>query len=475
MAKKKFRLFDAILSVICVVFVAEAAAPAAAIGNTQYFWWIFLIIAFLLPYGLIVSELGTTYNDEGGLYDWVKRAFGHKWGSRVSYYYWINFPLWMAALAVLFPPVIGVVVGFELDIVTSTVIALAFVWLGTFITFSKVSDSIWILNTAAVLKVLIAVALFVLGIWYVSQNGFANEAASVSEFFPNFTDPQSLTYLSIILFNFMGFEIITTYASDMKNPKIEIPKAIIVGGLAIAAIYLISSFGIGAAIPASELSLDSGIIDAVGIMAGEGSIILIVVAIIFLITLFGNIVSWSFGVNYVADYAAKDNNMPKAFAIESKKNEMPIGASIINAVIASILVIAIPILESLGGGGFFWIFFAMNIVFLLMAYIPMFPAFLKLRRTDPDAVRPFRVPGKGIALKLIAIIPAVLLVLAIIATVVPLDGSEAEMEKIPMLIGIVVFVGIGEIIRIISARGRKNGGEAQALPHENTVAPAQED
>ena len=51
MAKnKKFRLVDAILSVITVVFVAEAAAPAAAIGNSQFFWWIFLIIAFLLPY-----------------------------------------------------------------------------------------------------------------------------------------------------------------------------------------------------------------------------------------------------------------------------------------------------------------------------------------------------------------------------------------------------------------------------------------
>lgn len=89
--KKKFKLLDVILSVICVVFVAEAIAPAAAIGNQQFFWWIFLIITFLLPYGLIVSELGTAYaDDEGGLYDWVRRAFGDKWGARVSWYYWIN-------------------------------------------------------------------------------------------------------------------------------------------------------------------------------------------------------------------------------------------------------------------------------------------------------------------------------------------------------------------------------------------------
>lgn len=88
--KKKFRLMDAILSVICVVFVAEAAAPVAAIGNSQYFWWIFLILAFLLPYGLIASELGTTYDGDGGLYDWVRKAFGNRWGGRASWYYWIN-------------------------------------------------------------------------------------------------------------------------------------------------------------------------------------------------------------------------------------------------------------------------------------------------------------------------------------------------------------------------------------------------
>lgn len=69
MAGKKFSLFEVILSVICVVFTIEAAAPASAMGNVQFFWWIFLIITFLLPYGLVVAELGTAFDSEGGLYD----------------------------------------------------------------------------------------------------------------------------------------------------------------------------------------------------------------------------------------------------------------------------------------------------------------------------------------------------------------------------------------------------------------------
>ncbi len=83
--QKKFKLFDAILTVICVVFVAEATAPVAALGNSQFFWRLFMIVTFLLPYGLISSELGTTYQGNGGLYDWVSLAFpGKRWGARAA-------------------------------------------------------------------------------------------------------------------------------------------------------------------------------------------------------------------------------------------------------------------------------------------------------------------------------------------------------------------------------------------------------
>ena len=61
MARKKLRLKDVVLSIICVVFTIEACAPAAAIGNSSVFWWLLLFVTFLVPYGLIVAELGTTY------------------------------------------------------------------------------------------------------------------------------------------------------------------------------------------------------------------------------------------------------------------------------------------------------------------------------------------------------------------------------------------------------------------------------
>ena len=463
---KKFSFISVILSVICVVFVAEAAAPAAAIGNQQFFWWIFLIITFLLPYGMVVAELGTTYDSDGGLYDWIREAFGDRWGSRVAWYYWINFPLWIASLATLFPDILGMVFGVEFELAPVLLIELAFVWIVVFMSFSKVSDSAWILNGGAVLKVLIAVSVGGLGIWYAVNNGFASDM-SPATFMPDLTNTNALTYLSIILFNFMGFEVVCTFAKDMENPARDIPKAIIMGGLAIGAIYLFCGFGIGAAIPADQIDPDFGMIVAVMTMVGEASPIFIVIAIVFLITLFANMASWSFGVNAVAEYAAKNQNMPKVFAHENPKTGMPTGAAVVNGIVASAVLLIQLIPDESISQGLFWTLFATSVVFLLLTYIPMFPAFIKLRKVDANRPRVYRFPFQGTAMKVILAIPMIELVLAIVATIVPLSGDEVA-DKVPMLIIFLVFLAMGEVVRIVSARGRKE--EFKGLTPETAAA-----
>lgn len=166
--RKKFRLADVILSVICVVFVAEAAAPVASIGNSQYFWWLFMMVAFLLPYGMISSELGTAYPGDGGLYDWIHKAFPEtKWAARASWYYWINFPLWMASLAVVCPELLSVLTGLRFSWAAKLLIELAFIWVVTWIACYPVCDSILILNISAAIKMLLALTVGVLGIVYV--------------------------------------------------------------------------------------------------------------------------------------------------------------------------------------------------------------------------------------------------------------------------------------------------------------------
>ena len=450
--KKKFRLFDAILSVICVIFVAEAAAPVAVLGNSQYFWWIFMIILFLIPYGLIAAELGTTFESDGGLYDWVRKAHGRKMGTRVSWYYWINFPLWMASLAVIFPEMLQMILNIKIGVVPSLIIELAFIWIVVAISFFPVSDSVWILNGAAVIKVLLALIVGGLGIYVALTHGVANPMEAKS-FLPSF-DVDSLSVISVIIFNCLGFEVVCNFAKDMENPKKQIPQAIIAGGLAIAVVYIFTAFGIGTAIPTEEISSSAGLVDSVQMLLAkitESPVTWFVssVAVLFLLTLFGNMVSWSLGVNSVAQLAAKNNDMPKVFAIESKKNGMPVGAAIMNGIVASVVVILAPIIPN---QDLFWCFFALNMVMFLLSYVPLFTAFLKLRKID-QTERVFRVPGGPVLTKLIAIIPMILVIVSLVFLAIPMDSSKETLEAVlPITIGAVVFIAIGEIIAAIKGR-----------------------
>ena len=450
--KKKFSLLSCTLTVICVIFVAEAAAPVASIGNSQYFWWIFMIILFLLPYGLISSELGTAFDNGGGLYDWVFTAYGHKWGGRVAWYYWINFPLWTASLAIIFPDLYAIITGNELGVIPALIMELAFIWIVYFISCTPTADAVWILNGSAVIKMILAIGIGIFGIIGISRNGMANPITGAS-LLPSF-DMDSLSFISVIIFNMLGFEVICTMTDDMENPKKQIPQAIVIGGIVIAFIYMFSAFGIGAAIPTEEIDTSTGLLDAFVLLTGqEQGLFISAVALLFGLTLFGNMVSWSTGVHEVAAYAADNGDLPAVFSKRSEKNNMPTGGILMTAIVASVIVIIAPFIPN---QDMFWSFFALNLVMFLMSYIPMFPAFLKLRVEKADVERFFVVPGKGVGLKLLAYIPMVLIIVSIIFTAVPFSFDAETLEyTLPITIGAIIFIIIGEFI----IRSNKGGKE----------------
>lgn len=439
--KKKFRLFDAVLMSVVVIMVVESVAPAAAIGPSQFFWWFFLLILFFIPYGLISSELGTTYAGDGGLYDWVKQAFGPLWGGRLAWLYWINYPIWMASLAVLFVQVGGQIFGLKLTGWVSILIQLLFVWVVVLVGNKPVSESKWIMNLAAFAKIVTILALGGLGIYVAMTRGVAN-SFSVHSLLPQM-NLSGLSNLSVIIFNFLGFEVVATMADDMDNPKKQIPQAIIYGGILIAIFYLLGAFGMGAAIPTDKLSASSGLIDSFVLLIGHMNWFVVLIGIFFLYILVSEMISWALGVNYVADYAGKDHVLPQIFAKEDAKG-MPVGTGYLNGIVATILVIAGPLLPD---QNIFWAFFSLNVVALLLSYTLMFPAFWELRRKDPHTERPFHVPGGSVMINLMTWVPEVLLILTIIFSVVPMNGSAAEISaKVPVLIGVIITIVIGEIV-----------------------------
>lgn len=450
--KKKFKMFDAVLASVCVVMTIEASAPAAKMGNSQFFWWGVLILAFFLPYGLISAELGTAYQGQGGIYEWVKKAYGTRWGSRVACYYWLNFPVWVSSIVLLFTDILTSAFHLKIGMFGTLLIQLLIIWLVSFLSCFKIGDSKWILNIAAAFKAILMLALGGLGFYTAITNGSANHLTFQS-FLPSF-DSQGLSYVFVVLFDLVGFEVITTYTNDMEKPDKQLPRAIKLGGILIILFYILAAFGISVAIPVNQLSASTGIIESFRMLLHQtDSWLITVIAILFLYALIANLISWSLGVNCVLKSAAHDRCLPQILAAESKKTKMPIGANVTNGVISSVIVILGAMMPN---SDVFWKFFAMNMIILLMSYVMIFPSFLKLRKIDADRPRPFRVKGSMPMLRILAYMPMCLILFSLFFSVVPFDlGTEELSAKIPLIIGSGMVVLISEYISHKSSKFEK--------------------
>ena len=476
--KYKFRLFSAVLATVCIILVGDAVAPTAAIGNSQYFWWIIMLIGFFVPYGLISAELGTQYPSEGGIYTWIEKAFGSKWASRVAWYYWVNYPLWIASLADLVTTIIMQILGFEITWPLVMAIQVFYILLVSVLGVLRISQSDVLSNIGAVAKFIFMAGLGVLGIYVLCTQGTKNPIASFTDLLPLMEDGHfslaGLGFVSLIIFNMLGFEVVSTFADDMDNPKKQIPQAIIYGGILIAIFYLLPSFGIGVAIPLEELQTDTGLIasyqnllGSVGLSAGLAQAIIVVVGGLFLYTLIANIASWNFGVNSVIAHAAEDGAFPRSW-MKRTKSGVPYVPSIWTGLVALAISIAgiivaqfIPEISNL-----FWTFFSLSLVCLLLAYLPMFLAFLKLHAKGPQQKSGFWIEGGRLKIALFGIVPFVLILAALFFTLFPEFDLAMFSYNWPLIVGACIAVVIGEFM----VMNVKNGKNLKAIKKEKKHA-----
>ena len=460
--KPKFRLFSAVLATVCIILVGDAVAPTASIGNSQYFWWIIMLIGFFVPYGLISAELGTQYPSEGGLYTWIKKAFGKKWAGRVAWYYWVNFPLWVASLADLVTSYLMQMLGVDMTWQLVLAIQVFYIALVSILGVLRISQSAWVSNLGAIVKFIFMAGLGALGIYVLVTQGSANPITSFTDLLPLYNpdggiDFTGLGFVSLIIFNMLGFEVVSTFSNDMTNPKKEIPKAIILGGILIAIFYLLPSFGIGVAIPLEELSTDTGLLDSystllsiIGFSAGLSKAIIVIVGGLFIYTLIANISSWSFGVNSVVAYAAEDGTFPKSWA-KRNKNGVPYVVSIWTGIVALIISVAGILIANFAPEGseitnLFWTFFSLSLVTLLLSYVPMFIAFLKLHKKGPQVKNGYWISGGKVKIALYGIVPFILLLIALFFTLFPEFNLEMFAYNWPLIVGACLAIIAGEIM-----------------------------
>ncbi|MAT43820.1 MAG: amino acid permease [Anaerolineaceae bacterium] len=452
--KKVMRGLDMTLFTVCAILVIDTLAPSAAIGPSSISWWLITLVLFFIPYGLITAELGTTYPEQGGLYIWVKRAFGEKWAARTTWLYWINVALWMPAVYVLFAGMFSQLFFPEMGLWGQIIIGVVMTWITVWIGVVSLETSKWVPNIGAILKALIMVVIGIAAFVYAGKNGVANDL-SFANLLP--TWDAGLFFLPVIVYNFMGFELMSGAGDEMQNPGKDIPRSIITAGLLITVFYLLGTVGMLMALPLEDLGLVEGIIDTLRILIGDsgfGGAVVMILGIGALYSFLANMVTWTMGANRTAAEAADDGELPAVFGKLHPVNKTPVSAFVITGVVSTVVIILYGFMAG-NAEDLFWTLFAFSSMVFLLPYLGLFPAFLKLRKIDPDRVRPYRVPGgHGLATAMV-VICMVFIVQAIVFFVwvpgEPIDWAYAA----PVLIGVVLTLIVGEVLLKVAEKNKQ--------------------
>jgi amino acid transporter len=240
----------------------------------------------------------------------------------------------------------------------------------------------------------VLVGLGALGIAYVIKNGAANSFA-LSAWVPAW-NTDSLSFLPIIIYSYMGFELMSSAGGAIKNPKRDVPKMIILAGVAILGVYMFATFGILASIKTEDVSIVTGIVDALRLsfdeVLGGATWLFNITVVALLFTFFGNMVTWSIGANQTISATGLDETAPGVFGHVNKRFGTPDYAFVLMGVIATGITVLAYVLDP-NQTSVFWTLFALSSIVFLMPYLLMFPALLVLRHKYPDQPRPYTVPG----------------------------------------------------------------------------------
>ncbi len=443
----KMGLSSLTLFSVCAVLVVDGLTASASIGLSSIGWWLITLVFFVIPYGLISSELGTTYPGEGGIYDWVKRAFGFKWAVRTTWFYWVNVGLWMPAVYIMFAGMLAEMFFPEMSLWTQIIICIALTWLSIWVCNTSVDIGVWVTNLGALFKVVVISVLGVGGFWYASQHGVANDF-TVANMMPSLDS--GLGFLPVIIFNLLGFELIACMGDEIRNPQKDIPKSILISAVIVTGLYVFGTVGILLALPVEEIGLVSGIIATLRTLFGDGAFgqfMVYGIGSLALLTFIANMTTWTMGASRAAMEAAQAGELPAVFAKEDPVHKTPVGANVLTGVASSVVIILYGLFSG-ESDELFWSVFAFSSCVFLLPYLFMFPAHLKLRLTDGAAKRPYKVPGginTQIALSAICFLfiaqAVVLFVFPDIAT-----GAVDWSYSAPVAIGIAITIGIGEWI-----------------------------
>lgn len=439
--RKGFRRFDMICYTVVSIIGLNALGAFAANGAQALTWLVLSAVTFFLPYGLLVAELGSTFPQEGGIYEWCKLAGGRLYATFAATFYWITIPLliggsvalsMIAALKIFWLGSATSLIGGHLltDVLVELALAFVFIWGITVCAIIALRRGKWISTVGFFVKLaLLSIFLVLASIYFVSGSDKGTHVG-VADLVPTNWGLIASSILPVLVFLWLGAETQSSAAEEMNNAQRDVPNAILRAGIIVVILYCLFVLAILIALPTNQLTSVGSFLNAfqavnnvlpAPLATGLGWL----VSLGFATSLFASGLTVLIAVSRTYAITALDRAAPLSLGRFSRTHGTPIAATILSGILATVTMVASILLAALGSASIGTLFaqvLGVAISTALLAYLLMFPAFLILRYRYPTVPRRYRVPGGLVGAWIVTLLPMVYVVIACYFLLIPSDG-----------------------------------------------------
>lgn len=370
--------------------------PATALfGSQLIFYFVLGSLFFLIPTALVSAELASGWAKQGGIYIWVRQAFGKKIGFLAIWLQWIENVIWYPTILSFVAGTIGYLINPEL---TSNpyflwaVIVSSF-WGATVLNLRGMKSSAAFSTLCSLAGLLLPMSLIIgLGIVWITKGNPLQIQFDIPSIVPHISDKSMWVSLTAIIMSFCGIEIATVHANDVNDPQHAFPKALIYSVFIILSTLILGSLAIAIVLPGKDINLVAGIMQAFEAFFSSYQMIWMmpVVAIMLVLGGLGGVSNWIIAPTKGLLVAAEDGNLPNYFQRTNSKGA-PVVMLYTQAIIVTILSALFLFMPSVNGS--YWLLTALAAQLYMLMYFIMFVAAIKLRLAEPNHYRAFKIPG----------------------------------------------------------------------------------
>ncbi len=402
-SKRVLSVFSLVMINIIAVDSLRTLPISAKLGLSLISYYVIAAFAFFIPVALVAAELATAYPNTGGIYVWVREAFGKRAGFITIWLQWIYNVVWYPTILAFIAATLSYLIAPELSnnkfYLLGTTLSLF--WLFTLLNcFGMRISSIVSIIGASIGTVLPMLIIIILGIiWCIQGKTLAIDYSA--SWLPDFSSLGNLSLFAAVLFGLIGMEMSAVHAEEVKNPQRDYPKALLYSTLVIISTLSLGSLAIVIVVPNESLSVVSGLIDAYSIFFNSYHLpwMTSVIAVLIILGGISGVSAWIIGPTKGLLVSARDGSLPARFARVNKYGA-PVTILVTQAIIFTILSSIFILLDSINAA--YWMLSDLSAQMALMVYVIMFAAAIKLRYSKPDHPRGYTIPGGNIVMWLIS-------------------------------------------------------------------------